>query len=457
MESPNNKYEKQNDLKNIIELYNKFKNHESTNKKITADLAIFEISIDKDLIKPDQKIILLEKLMKTIYKYKDNTVEVYYYTNNKILIYSKNNIEIIIKNIISNLDQNNIDINKQNYKTNISYAKVNYPQDGIKYSQIIEKLEDKLKKDKEEFKFPSPPDAIKINKKNDYIDKIEKTSTQYYLIAKNENIEIIRQDILANKSLQISAGDKDNFELFYILKGKLSTKNNEILYPGDSITAKSGDQQMYLETLTDSTLIYLTSTPIFSSYQKRIQKLFELNYNMAKKDIETQEHCDRLQNLSRIVGIELGLDEKKLFNLGFASFLHDIGKSNVPAEILLKPDKLNKKEWEIMKKHTAWGRELITDFFKENEYKIIGTIINQHHERYDGAGYPNGIKENQILIEAQILSVVDAYDAMTNDRPYQKAITKEKAIEEIKSQKGKQFSPKVVDAFVKAIKKYNDK
>ena len=341
MESPNNKYEKQNDLKNIIELYNKFKNHESTNKKMTADLAIFEISIDKDLIKPDQKIILLEKLINTINKYKDNKVEVYYYTNDKILIYSKNNIEIIIKNIISNLDQNNIDLNEQKYKTNINYAKVNYPQDGIKYSQIIEKLEDKLKNNKEEFNFPSPPDAIKINKKNDYIDKIEKTSTQYYLIAKNENIEIIRQDILADRSLKISAGDTGNFEMFYIIKGEVTYNTNKKLLPGDSITVKSGDQEIYLETVTDTTLIYLTSTPIFASYQQQIKSLLKLNQNVAEKDIETQEHCSRLQNLSRITGIELGLDEKKLYNLGFASFLHDVGKANVPAEILQKPDKLN--------------------------------------------------------------------------------------------------------------------
>ncbi len=457
MESPNNKYEKQNDLKNIIELYNKFKNHESTNKKMTADLAIFEISIDKDLIKPDQKIILLEKLINTINKYKDNKVEVYYYSNDKILIYSKNNIEIIIKNIISNLDQNNIDLNEQKYKTNINYAKVNYPQDGIKYSQIIEKLEDKLKNNKEEFNFPSPPDAIKINKKNDYIDKIEKTSTQYYLIAKNENIEIIRQDILADKSFQISAGNNNNFELFYIIKGKISYDDDKILKAGDSITVKSGDKELYLKTITNTKLIYITSSPIFANYQKQIKKLLKLNYNVAKKDVETKEHCIRLETLSRITGVELKLNEKKLFNLGFASFLHDVGKVNVPADILLKPGKLDDKEWKIMKKHTSWGKELIFEYFNNSQFKEIGEIINQHHERWDGSGYPDGLKGDEILIEAQILSVVDAYDAMTNDRPYQKAITKEKAIEEIKTQKGKQFSPKVVDAFIKAIKKSDNK
>mgnify|MGYP006294715613 CR=1 FL=1 len=100
---------------------------------------------------------------------------------------------------------------------------------------------------------------------------------------------------------------------------------------------------------------------------------------------------------------------------------------------------------------------MIFEYFNKNQFEEIGEIINQHHERYDGTGYPNGLKEDEILIEAQILSVVDAYDAMTSDRPYQKAITKEKAIKEIKTQKGKQFSPKVVKAFIKAIKKYDEK
>lgn len=364
---------------------------------------------------------------------------------------------MFIKNIIKNLNNSEISIKKNKYKVQINYGKVNYPKQAKNYNQIITKLKDNLEQDKEDFKFPKPPDAIKINKKGEYIDDIKKTSTQYYLIAKNKTIEIIRQDILADRSLQISAGENDNFELFYIIEGEVTYNNDKILHPGDSITVRSGEKEIYLKTLTDTTLLYLTSSPIFASYQKRIQKLFELNNNVAKQDVETKEHCNRLQNLSRITGAELGLNEKKLYNLGFASFLHDVGKANVPVEILQKPDKLNKEEWNIMKNHTIWGKELVFEYFNKNQFKKIGEIINQHHERYDGSGYPNGIKGNNILIEAQILSVVDAFDAMTSERPYQKAISKEKAIEEIKSQKGKQFSPKVVEAFINAIQKYDIK
>jgi len=201
-------------------------------------------------------------------------------------------------------------------------------------------------------------------------------------------------------------------------------------------------------------LLYISSTPIFASEQKRINHLMELNNQIAEKDTETEEHCNRLQKLSQITGEVLGLEEKKIFNLGYASFLHDIGKSQVPKELLLKPDKLTEKEWEIMKKHAEWGREIILNNFNSKPFKKIAEIIYQHHERFDGQGYPQGLKGDETLIEAQILTVVDAYDAMVYDRPYKGAITREEALAEIKREKGRQFAPKAAEAFLKAEKKF---
>ena len=140
--------------------------------------------------------------------------------------------------------------------------------------------------------------------------------------------------------------------------------------------------------------------------------------------------------------------------MGYASFLHDIGKAKIPASLLQKPSKLNEKEWETMKKHTLWGKQIISKQFSLKQFNKIAKIIYQHHERWDGNGYPQGLKCDEILIEVQILSVADAYDAMIYKRPYQKALSKEEAIEEIKSEKGKQFSPKVVDTFLKIEDKF---
>ncbi|MDZ7671227.1 MAG: HD domain-containing protein [Halanaerobiales bacterium] len=456
MESPG-KYDainNLNNLNNISELYNKI---EINKKEISFNLVIFDISLDKNNVEHHEKIILLEKLIKTIDKYRDFEIELFYFNESNLIVCSKNDIDNFIKDIIENLNSFEISINNKTYEIKINYGKLNYPEEAKNYNQIITKLKDNLDQNKEEFKFHTTPAAIKINKKDEYIDEIKKDSTQLYLIAKDKNTEIIRQDIIANKSIEIAAGDDNNFELFYIIKGKLIYDNDKILYPGDSITVKSGEKEIYFKTITDTTLLYLTSSPIFAGYQKRINKILSLNKNIAEKDIETNEHCLRLQKLSRITGSELGLNDKKLFNLGFASFLHDIGKAKVPATILQKPNKLSDKEWEIMKKHTIWGKEIILEQFNSKKYVQIVEIINQHHEKFDGSGYPNRLKGNEIRIEAQILSVVDAYDAMTNDRPYQKAMSKEKAIEEIKFEKGKQFSPKVVDAFIKAILKYDNK
>ncbi|MFW5737003.1 MAG: HD-GYP domain-containing protein [Halanaerobium sp.] len=202
----------------------------------------------------------------------------------------------------------------------------------------MEEIEDKNNK------FPLNPNNITINRKDEYLDKVEKKSTQLFLIAKNDNLEVIKQHISADKTFQIAAGEEDSFELFYILEGSVAAEDKKItLKAGDSITVKSGEEERYFKTLTDVILLYISSTPIFASEQKKINELMALNDKIAKKDIETREHCTRLQELSRLTALELDLDEEKLFNLGFASFLHDIGKSRVPKKLLQKTSSLQKK------------------------------------------------------------------------------------------------------------------
>jgi len=201
-------------------------------------------------------------------------------------------------------------------------------------------------------------------------------------------------------------------------------------------------------------LLYISSTPIFASEQKKINELLALNEQIADKDTETHDHCDRLQRLSRLTAKELDLSEEKLFNLGYASFLHDIGKAKVPKSLLQKPGRLTESEWEIMKKHAKWGKTILLERFSNKYFEQVAEIIYQHHERYDGQGYPQGLKGDEILIEAQILTVVDAYDAMVYERPYQRALTRKEALAEIKREKGKQFAPRAVEAFLKAEKKF---
>lgn len=135
-------------------------------------------------------------------------------------------------------------------------------------------------------------------------------------------------------------------------------------------------------------------------------------------------------------------------NLQYGSMLHDIGKIGIPDEILLKNGSLTKQEYELIKAHPANGESLMSSLkFLEDTLPII----KNHHERIDGKGYPDNLVRDNIPISARIVAIADAYDAMTSERPYRHALTKEKAIEELISNSGTQFDSYLVQKFIKCI------
>ncbi|MFW6229594.1 MAG: HD domain-containing phosphohydrolase [Halanaerobium sp.] len=409
-----------------------------------------------NLEKPELNYSIYIKFIKHLYLTLSELLEkeeVFYFENGKFFSLNKQGKKNNNNGIVEKIKSKKI-IKEDHNSLLVKKAAVKWPGEATNFDQMLKILDDKIYK-QNKFKFPPNPNSILINRKEDYLDKVEKRSTQLYLLAKNNNIEVIKQHIEADKTFQIAAGEENSFELFYILEGTAASEDEKVtLEAGDSITAKSGEGERYFKTLTEVDLLYISSTPIFASEQKKINNLMDLNKKIAKKDNETHEHCDRLQRLSRLTAEELNLDKEKLFNLGFASFLHDIGKVKVPASILQKPGKLTKEEWGIMKKHTEWGKEILLDHFNNKNFRKVAEVIYQHHERFDGKGYPQGLKGDEILIEAQILTIVDAYDAMVYERPYQRAFTREEALAEIKREKGKQFAPRAVEAFLKAEKKF---
>ncbi len=301
-----------------------------------------------------------------------------------------------------------------------------------------------------------PP--VTINNVDDYLDKVGKQTTQLHLLAKSGDLEVIRQSIVGDKVFRLW-GERGVFEFYYILEGEIfHTGEERTLTPGTSIIVRNLAGEVYFKTKTDCTLLYVTTTPVFKNEQRHIRELISLNKKVEIKDLQTEEHCTRLQKLSRRTGEKLGLKEEEMFALDYASFLHDIGKAEISTGILRKTTKLDNEEWELMKQHSGWGRELILKHLKRGSFEKVADIVFQHHERYDGSGYPQGLSEDQILIEAQILSVVDSYDAMTTDRPYQKARIRDVALEEVKKNTGSQFAPIVVEAFLIAEEEeYNSK
>lgn len=170
-----------------------------------------------------------------------------------------------------------------------------------------------------------------------------------------------------------------------------------------------------------------------------------LKVGLETKSVETEEHTERLVKNALKIGKKLRLTMAELDELILVAKLHDIGKIGISEEILLKPDKLTIEEYEIMKSHTEKGFRIVQ---ASSELIHVARGVLTHHERWDGNGYPLGLKGQEIPLLSRIVSVVDSYDAMTNDRIYKKAISKKDAINELQKNSGTQFDPDIVKVFI---------
>jgi putative nucleotidyltransferase with HDIG domain len=163
----------------------------------------------------------------------------------------------------------------------------------------------------------------------------------------------------------------------------------------------------------------------------------------------TGQHSLRVRDLACVLGRQMGLTEHELSTLGQGALLHDIGKIAVPDAILLKSGPLTEEEWKVMRTHSEVGYNIlkISPYMQE-----VADLVHSHQERYDGAGYPRGLKGDAIALGARLFAVVDAYDAMRSHRPYRRAMTSVRAVEELKRNAGTQFDPAVVAAFLRCEK-----
>ena len=171
------------------------------------------------------------------------------------------------------------------------------------------------------------------------------------------------------------------------------------------------------------------------------------------KDPYTRGHSDRVRKMSVRIGMKLGFDEKRLENLVFGALLHDIGKIGIKDEVLQKQGNLSSKEYQYIQEHPLIGVKIVEgiDFFKD---KI--PMIRNHHEHFDGSGYPDGLVGEAIPLEARTVAVPDAFDAMTSSRPHHEAMPLAEALSEMEKGKGKQFDPKILEIFLgEKIYKFN--
>jgi HD-GYP domain-containing protein (c-di-GMP phosphodiesterase class II) len=169
-----------------------------------------------------------------------------------------------------------------------------------------------------------------------------------------------------------------------------------------------------------------------------------LGCTLGLRDGPTRDHSDRVEELATRLGRRLRLTPAAARELAYAAELHDIGKVGLPDSVLLKPGPLAPREWKAVRSHSVWGSELLR---RVPGLERVAVIVRHHHERFDGSGYPDGLRGDDIPVESRILAVVDAFVAMTERRPYRAACDPPAAAGELRAGRGTQFDPRVLDAF----------
>jgi putative nucleotidyltransferase with HDIG domain len=214
----------------------------------------------------------------------------------------------------------------------------------------------------------------------------------------------------------------------------------------------------FLHTLADQTAIAIDNAALFQNLQHANQNLV-LAYDttiegwsraLDLRDKETEGHTLRVTEMTVELARMAGMSEDEVLHVRRGALLHDIGKMGVPDNILLKPNKLTDEEWVAMRKHPTFAFDLLSPI---SYLRPALDIPYCHHEKWDGTGYPRGLKGEQIPLAARLFAIVDVWDALRSDRPYRQGWAKEEVVEHIKSLSGTHFEPKVVELFLNMIDK----
>lgn len=300
-------------------------------------------------------------------------------------------------------------------------------------------------------KVPALPKGLSIKRQGESLEVTRSNTGEIHLLSTRFTAELVRTTMKAGKRITLTPAEDDEVtETYFMLKGvlrcDLSTGPLRV-GPGDYLIAQALEQPIIFTTETNVEFLYLTSHPFFHHISSELHELRQLAVEVEQKDGYTANHCERLQALSYAAGKVLGLPDHQLHHLTYGAYLHDVGKVDVPLGILNKPSSLTLLEWDIIKKHPIFGREMVEQTFM----KEAGPIIEQHHERLDGSGYPYGLSGDEVLIEAHIVAVADAYDAMTSNRPYRRAMNHDEAIIELSRFAGQHYPSEVLQAFLEVV------
>ncbi len=233
---------------------------------------------------------------------------------------------------------------------------------------------------------------------------------------------------------------------------------NRLLGVFQVINKKTGDFSQsdleFVKIIGNQIAVALENAQLYEKLKKTFEAVvFALAETIEQRDKYTGGHTKRVTEYSVLIGEALNLSKKEIYTLKIAAILHDIGKIAVPDQILNKPGRLTDEEFAYIKIHPVAGAEILKHI-PELKEELKG--IKYHHERWDGKGYPEGLKGDQIPFIARIIAVADTFDAMTSNRPYRKALPLEVAFEEVKKCAGTQFDPQVAEAFLKIQNKIKE-
>jgi putative nucleotidyltransferase with HDIG domain len=285
-----------------------------------------------------------------------------------------------------------------------------------------------------------------------FYDKVEKT-LESAAICKNREMKKFLEDLCGELSL---------FQAKVCIPGFFRNELLGVLFLGEKRNRKKFDAEeiSFLSILASDVVMSLKNAWLIEDLNRQLeanrrlllQTISALSLSIEAKDKYTVGHTERVAKyclaiagaLKKIIKIKDW--EKFLENLKIAALLHDIGKIGIPESILNKDMNLNSEERKIMESHSLIGANILSNI-EEFQQALLG--VKYHHEKHDGSGYPFHLKGKQIPLIASIISLADTFDALITDRPYRKGISIKKAIEEIKKNRGQQFSPSTVDAFLK--------
>lgn len=271
------------------------------------------------------------------------------------------------------------------------------------------------------------------------------------LLAAGDGVEVMRHKMRENTQWTLlPETETGEFQYYFLIRGELqwhSERDSGKLSAGESLVLNASNEVIELTANQETEYLFFCSKPIFQRHVAGLRDMEQLAISIEQKDGYTSDHCSRIQQISMQIADVLGLSPREKFDLNIGAFLHDVGKVRIPTSILNKADALTTDEWRIMKLHTVFGKDMVLEL---NQFCLLGAckVIEHHHERYNGSGYPYGLWKDEIHKGAAIVAVADSFDAMVTDRVYRKGRPIDEAIYELKQNRGILFDPEVIDAFL---------